>query len=119
MKNTSCHWSVVWILLSSYLIVNSILATAILPRESPTVTSLAASQILSNPFPYEFPKLGTPGEALFPMEKCHGITLEEATIDQLQDYMSHGKLTSLQLAMCYMQRIGQTDGYIKYDLALL
>jgi len=42
------------------------------------------------------------------------LTLEEATIDQMQAAMSRGKLTSQQLVMCYMQRIYQTDQYIKY-----
>ena len=52
--------------------------------------------------------------ALFPMPSCYGFTLEEATIDQMQAAMSRGKLTSQQLVMCYMQRIYQTDQYIKY-----
>ncbi|KAF2434202.1 glutamyl-tRNA amidotransferase subunit A [Tothia fuscella] len=47
------------------------------------------SQILDDPFPYYFPaeaSAGTP--KLFAMPKCHGVTLQEATIDQLQDYMN-------------------------------
>jgi hypothetical protein len=51
---------------------------------------------------------------LFPMPLCHGLTLEEATIDQMQYALSNGKLTSQQLVECYMQRIYQTDQYIKY-----
>ena len=71
------------------------------------------SQILETPFPYNFPNMEDPLK-LFPMPLCNGLTLEEATIDQLQDAMSHGKLTSTQLITCYLQRIYQTDSYIKY-----
>lgn len=69
---------------------------------------------LGTPFPYEFPNLNNAEtSAVFPMPPCNGITLEEATIDQLQDYMSKGELTSVQLALCYLQRHWQTDDYIK------
>ena len=77
-------------------------------------SQLAASQILGEPFPYDFPDQDSVPD-LFPMQSCNGIVLEEATIDQLQDYMDHGKLTSSQLVLCYLQRIYQTDNYIKYD----
>lgn len=76
-------------------------------------SNLAASEILLNPFPYYFPDQNEPAN-LFPMPQCNGIKLEEATIDQLQEYMSQGKLTSVQLVMCYMQREFQTREYIKY-----
>jgi amidase len=48
-----------------------------------------------------------PRFALFLMPPCvpHGITLAEATIDQLQHYMRTGKLTSVQLLECYLTRI--------------
>ncbi|MCJ1400618.1 hypothetical protein MMC11_003825 [Xylographa trunciseda] len=72
---------------------------------------LAMSQNLETPFPYYFPEHSDTAN-LFPMEICNGITLEEATIDQLQDYMSNGKLTASQLVMCYLQRQYQTDGYV-------
>ena len=74
---------------------------------------LTTYQVLLNPFPYYFPNENDPA-SLFPMEKCNGITLEEATIDQLQDYMNHGKLTASQLAICYLQRQYQTDSYVKF-----
>jgi hypothetical protein len=81
-----------------------------------TVTSppINVTQTLESPFPYDFPNLDDAEiPALFPMPPCNGITLEEATIDQLQDYMSRGLLTSVQLALCYLQRHWQTDDYIK------
>ena len=82
-----------------------------------TVAQSVESQVLNTPLPYYFPNENlesSPG--LFPMEQCNGITLEEATIDQMQDYMSHGKLTSSQLVMCYLQRIYQTNTYVKLAL---
>lgn len=48
------------------------------------------------------------------MPPCNGLKVEEASIDQLQTWMSQGKLTSTQLALCYQQRIYQTQFYIKY-----
>ncbi|KAK4631332.1 Putative amidase [Fulvia fulva] len=52
------------------------------------------------------------------MPKCHGVVIEEASIDELQEYLSHGNLTSQQLAMCYLQRIWQTDDYINAVLEI-
>lgn len=48
------------------------------------------------------------------MPNCNGVVLEEATIDEMQDAMRRGQLTSVTMAMCYLQRIYQTDEYIKY-----
>src|SRR4051812_46833160 len=81
------------------------------PRNESCVLSISP---LEDPLPYYFPPLedaDTP--ALFPMPKCHGLTLEEATIDQLQDAMSRGVLTSEKLVGCFLWRILQVDGYIK------
>ena len=101
----------------------SVVASPTLPslsegNQSTTInaTHLVESQDLSSPFPYEFPFLGNASEldaARFPMPQCNGVTLEEATIDQLQDSMSSGQLTSVQIVMCYLQRIYQVDPYIK------
>ncbi|EMC96405.1 hypothetical protein BAUCODRAFT_148022 [Baudoinia panamericana UAMH 10762] len=55
---------------------------------------------------------------LFAMPQCHGITVEEATIDQLQQYLSQGNLTSQQLVVCYLQRVWQTDDYINSVLEI-
>ncbi|MCJ1464114.1 hypothetical protein MMC07_002727 [Pseudocyphellaria aurata] len=52
------------------------------------------------------------------MPKCNGVTLEEATIDQLQDAMNTGQLTTQQIVLCYMQRIYQTDMYLKAIMEL-
>ena len=74
----------------------------------------ATAETLASPFPYHFPQLGQSAADLFPMPDCNGFVLEEATIDQLQDAMVKGQLTSLQIALCYLQRIQQTDEYVKY-----
>ncbi|KAF4537197.1 Amidase [Lasiodiplodia theobromae] len=46
------------------------------------------------------------------MPTCNGFKLEEATIDELQDALENGVFTSVELALCYMQRILITDTYL-------
>ncbi|KAK5137022.1 hypothetical protein LTR08_001031 [Meristemomyces frigidus] len=71
-----------------------------------------ATQTLSTPFPYDFPALNAANTTgLFPMPQCHSVTIEEATIDQLQQYLSRGNITSQQLVVCYLQRVWQVDEY--------
>lgn len=53
------------------------------------------------------------GDSVFPMASCHGLPLEEATIDQMQGWMSSGKVTSRQLTECYIGRITQLNEYVK------
>lgn len=80
-------------------------------------SELPESQILNSPYPYEFPvfQYGTEEDnGQFPMPSCNGLTLEEATIDQLQEALSTGKLTTVTLTLCYLQRIYQTDQYTRY-----
>ncbi|KAF1809484.1 amidase signature enzyme [Eremomyces bilateralis CBS 781.70] len=65
------------------------------------------------PYEYYFPNSeleDTPG--LFPMPKCYGFTLEEASIDDLQRAMARGFLNSVQLVQCCLSRDIQTDEYI-------
>ena len=50
----------------------------------------------------------------FRMPKCQGFTLEEATIDQLQDAMKKGLLSSASLCLCYIDRYHQTKDLLKY-----
>lgn len=50
----------------------------------PHNASILAIDPLQTPFPYYFPPMSnvdTP--ELFPMPSCHGVALEEATIDEL------------------------------------
>jgi amidase len=79
-------------------------------------SQVVESQTLESPYPYEFPVLqngSLEDSGQFPMPWCHGFKLEEATIYQLQQELSSGRLSSVQLALCYLQRIYQTDGYIR------
>ncbi|KIX07216.1 uncharacterized protein Z518_01869 [Rhinocladiella mackenziei CBS 650.93] len=74
--------------------------------------NLASSQILTDPFPYYYPNEDASPIARFPMPPCQGVTLEEATIDQLQDYMDQGQLTAVAILMCYFARYTQVNGYV-------
>lgn len=82
------------------------------PRYSINASDLVSSQDLESPLPYYFPDEKSV-EDLFPMPDCNGIALEEATIDSLQEAMNKGHLTSTKIALCYLQRIYQTNGYIE------
>lgn len=80
-----------------------------------TITRLVSSQqnyTINEPsfFPLEQNE-GFPD--LFPMAPCGSFQLEEATIDQMQQAMSSGELTSVQLTLCYISRIYQTQSYTK------
>lgn len=58
------------------------------------------------------------GENVFPMPQCGGLIIEEATIDELQDYMTLGKLTSVELTKCYLDRYLQLNSFTNNILAL-
>jgi amidase len=74
---------------------------------------------LQTPFPFEFPSQNaTRRSGLFPMPKCQDIVLEEASIDELQGYMSNGMLTSVELLQCYLRRVSQVDEYINSIIEL-
>lgn len=79
---------------------------------SANATDLVSSEDLQSPFPYYFPDSMNVGN-LFPMPDCNGVILEEATVDQLQDAMNKGHLSSAKIALCYLQRIYQTNEYTK------
>lgn len=59
---------------------------------------------------YSFPQ--TDSAELFPMASCNGVTLEEATIDQLQAYMADGSLTAENLVRCYLDRYFQINPFV-------
>ena len=60
-----------------------------------------------------FPSNTLPGDQLFPMPKCYGETLFEATIDDVQKLLSSGRLNSKKLVECYLNRFFQIDEYTK------
>ncbi|RMY90947.1 hypothetical protein D0861_03360 [Hortaea werneckii] len=72
----------------------------------------SSSQLSFDPYPYEFPPVSSEWNGSFPMPQCNGTVIEDATIDQLQDYLGEGTLTAQQLVKCYLQRIDQTNDYI-------
>ncbi|KAF9072329.1 amidase signature domain-containing protein [Rhodocollybia butyracea] len=75
-------------------------------------SSNSSSQIVTDPYPFDFPQLGTNTSNLFPMRLCHGFQLEEATIDDIQAEFSSGRLTGVQLLQCYYDRIYQLQPYV-------
>lgn len=77
------------------------------------VDTLVTSQVLSDPYAYDFPRLGAPGASKFPMRHCHGFKLEEASVDEIQAQLSNGSFTSVELLQCYLDRIHQTQPYLK------
>ncbi|KAF7717124.1 Amidase [Penicillium ucsense] len=79
---------------------------------------LVASQIVNDPYTYDFPKLGANGASLFPMRPCNGFKLEEASVDEIQQRMGNGSLTSVQLLDCYLNRIYQTQPYLNAIMQL-
>ncbi|KAK4865748.1 hypothetical protein LT330_009181 [Penicillium expansum] len=85
------------------------LASSVIAQE---VDYLVDSQILTDPYLYDFPRLGGDGAAQFPMRTCHGFQLEEATIDQIQAELANGTFTSVELLKCYMDRVYQTQPYL-------
>ncbi|KAI9720870.1 MAG: hypothetical protein M1812_002709 [Candelaria pacifica] len=97
------------------LITLSTLVNFVYGQDGP---DLASSQVDKISLPYDFPDQSQPGDKLFPMRECHGVKIEEATIDQLQHSMSIGQLTAQQLASCYVDRITQVDGYVNAVLQL-
>lgn len=86
------------------------------PKPVSNITDFVETQLLEDPSPYDFPILQNGSLAdsgQFPMPLCNGFKLEEASIDQLQSALSNGTLTSVQIVMCYLERIYQTDEYIR------
>jgi amidase len=49
----------------------------------------------------------------FPMAKCQGFQLEEASIDEIQNELASGRLTSRQLVQCYLDRISTVNPYLQ------
>ncbi|KAJ7215698.1 amidase signature domain-containing protein [Mycena haematopus] len=48
----------------------------------------------------------------FPMADCHGHSLEDAGVAQIQSWYDSGALTVRQVVCCYMVRIAQIDPYV-------
>lgn len=101
-------------LLNVYLALSAIgLAAYIDPRD--VFASTIEGQNV-NDTEYSFPQIES--AEIFPMPQCKGITLEEATIDQLQDYMLKGQITAVDLAQCYLARYFQVNSFVNGVLQL-
>jgi amidase len=70
------------------------------------------------PYPYSSLQDAANTSELFSMPTCGSVVLEEATIDQLAGYMSTGRLTSVQILECYMERFNQVDEFINSIIEL-
>ena len=80
------------------------------------ISQLRGSQLLDHDFLYRYPLGNITINAvatLNTLDLCKGVVIEEATIDQLQRYMTEGKLSSVQLTTCYLSRVFQVERYIK------
>lgn len=49
------------------------------------------------------------------MPRCCGIDIEEASILELQEHMTKGRITSAQLTECYLQRIKLVNPYTRFS----
>lgn len=80
------------------------------------IGQLRGSQLLDHDFLYRCPLENITSNAvstLNTLDLCNGVVIEEATIDQLQEYMTQRKISSMQLTTCYMNRVFQVEKYIK------
>lgn len=50
------------------------------------------------------------------MPLCCGIKIENVTIQQLQEYMVSGQISSTDLTKCYLRRIELVNPYIKLEI---
>ncbi|KAI7231812.1 amidase family protein [Hortaea werneckii] len=103
--------------LQTFLALSNLLSAYALAECCPLSTA-NSSQLLFDPYPYEFPQASSKSTGNFPMPPCNGTIIEDATIDQLQRYQGDGSLTVQQLAKCYLQRIDQTNDYINSVLEI-
>ncbi|KAF9890131.1 hypothetical protein FE257_006292 [Aspergillus nanangensis] len=83
---------------------------------NPNPDPLVEAQTILTPTICDFPSLeveANNGSQLFPMPPCRGVNLEEASIDEIQHYLSAGAFTSVDLVDCYRNRIFQTQEYLR------
>ncbi|PYH49294.1 amidase family protein [Aspergillus saccharolyticus JOP 1030-1] len=91
---------------------------AVVAAASAQNDSLVTQQLDLQPYPFDFPKLGTNGSDLFPMRLCHGFKLEEASIDEIQAELEAKNFTGVQLLQCYLERIYQVQPYVNAVMQL-
>ncbi|CAK5269247.1 unnamed protein product [Mycena citricolor] len=54
----------------------------------------------------------------FPMVKCHGHVLEDASVTQIQRWYDAGSLSVRQVVQCYLDRVAQVDPYVNAVMEL-
>ncbi|KAL8672638.1 MAG: hypothetical protein Q9168_002914 [Polycauliona sp. 1 TL-2023] len=87
------------------------------------IGQVQGSQLLDHDFLYRYPLNNVTAsanaiESLNTVDLCNGVVIEEATIDELQGYMTAGNLSSVQLTACYMNRVFQVERFINPILQL-
>lgn len=90
--------------------------TAALHLPWATFSSDPGSPLLSHDFLFRYPLDNVTVnavETLNTLNLCNGVVIEEATIDQLQAFMALGKLTSVQLTTCCINRVFHVERFIK------
>ncbi|CAG7919605.1 unnamed protein product [Penicillium olsonii] len=102
-------------LLSGLALAGAVVA---IPQPATDTDYLVESQILNTPYQYDFPRLGASGASQFPMRRCHGFKLEEATVDQIQERLANGTFSTVELLACYLDRVYQTQPYLNAILQL-
>lgn len=98
---------------NSLFIALLLLSSGVMAAVQYNDSMLASTQVVDQPFPFLYPNFDASPQSRFPMPLCKSVTLEEATIDQLQAAMNQGSLTAVDIVNCYLDRIEQTNGYIK------
>ncbi|KAF2136430.1 uncharacterized protein K452DRAFT_302761 [Aplosporella prunicola CBS 121167] len=79
--------------------------------------ALVESQLLRDSA-YFFASVNESVEDVLPMQLCANFTLEEATIDEMQTVMSNGSMTAVDFTLCFLERIFQTDEYVRAVMQL-
>lgn len=91
-----------------------VLLPAVVLGAAATASAVVRPAVATSLTPWLIPLEQDAGsDNLFPMPPCGSFQLEEATIDQMQEAMTNGTLTSVQLVMCYMMRMYQTDEFVR------
>ncbi len=55
----------------------------------------------------------------FPMPLCKGHKLEDASVDEIQDWYDQGTLRIVDVVQCYIERIRQVDSNVKFVIRIL
>ncbi|KAI9333761.1 amidase [Zopfochytrium polystomum] len=82
------------------------------PSTTATTTTAAYYSSPSAPSPSPRPNVDPDRVNPFPMASCRGLKLEEATIGEMQGWLTGGVVTSVELVRCYLERVAQVDPFV-------